>query len=233
MPREPHRPFADAAVVDRYEEWYATPYGRVADELEVGLLLELLRPLPAGATVLDLGCGTGHFARALAERGYRVTGVDPERAMLGVARERLPVVCGDGQRLPFADGAFAATVVIAVLQYAADPVALLREARRVSRKRVVVLAVVGPSWLGWRRRLSGWLGHPIFSAARFQSRAQLRALARASGAEPEDLRTLLFLPPALAGRLPHLERWLSRGTRRGGGLLGFTLPGAGSPAPRS
>jgi len=38
------------------------------------------------STVLDLGCGTGTLCCALAERGHRVTGVDPAAAMLAVAR---------------------------------------------------------------------------------------------------------------------------------------------------
>jgi len=38
--------------------------------------------------VLDLGCGTGTLCRALAERGHRVTGVDPAAAMLDVARSK-------------------------------------------------------------------------------------------------------------------------------------------------
>lgn len=38
--------------------------------------------------VADLGCGTGVLAVELAERGHRVTGVDPSAAMLGVARQR-------------------------------------------------------------------------------------------------------------------------------------------------
>ena len=38
--------------------------------------------------VLDLGCGTGTLSCALAERGHRVTGVDPAAAMLAVARRK-------------------------------------------------------------------------------------------------------------------------------------------------
>ena len=38
--------------------------------------------------VLDLGCGTGTLCCALAERGHRVTGVDPAAAMLAVARSK-------------------------------------------------------------------------------------------------------------------------------------------------
>jgi 2-polyprenyl-3-methyl-5-hydroxy-6-metoxy-1,4-benzoquinol methylase len=39
-------------------------------------------------SVLDLGCGTGTLCCALAERGHRVTGVDPAGAMLAVARSK-------------------------------------------------------------------------------------------------------------------------------------------------
>jgi 2-polyprenyl-3-methyl-5-hydroxy-6-metoxy-1,4-benzoquinol methylase len=48
-----------------------------------------LAGLYAGS-VLDLGCGTGTLCCALAERGHRVTGVDPAAAMLAVARRKPP-----------------------------------------------------------------------------------------------------------------------------------------------
>jgi ubiquinone/menaquinone biosynthesis C-methylase UbiE len=38
--------------------------------------------------ILDMGCGTGRFACALAERGHRVTGADPSPGMMQVARSR-------------------------------------------------------------------------------------------------------------------------------------------------
>ena len=44
-----------------------------------------LRP---GHRVLDLGCGTGLLATAIAARGPAVTGVDPAAAMLAIARDR-------------------------------------------------------------------------------------------------------------------------------------------------
>jgi SAM-dependent methyltransferase len=55
--------------------------------------------------VLDIGCGTGTFALLLAERGYEVTGVDPARASLDVARskpgsDRVNWILGDATRLP-------------------------------------------------------------------------------------------------------------------------------------
>jgi SAM-dependent methyltransferase len=42
----------------------------------------------APRTILDMGCGTGRLAVALAERGHRVTGADPSAGMMRVARSR-------------------------------------------------------------------------------------------------------------------------------------------------
>ena len=49
--------------------------------------------------VIDIGWGTGLLACALARRGYQVTGVDPARAMLAVARNR-----PDGDRVRWTEG---------------------------------------------------------------------------------------------------------------------------------
>ena len=59
----------------------ANPWAQDADFY---LSLAGLRP----CSVLDLGCGTGTLCCALAERGHRVTGVDPAAAMLAVARRK-------------------------------------------------------------------------------------------------------------------------------------------------
>jgi len=50
----------------------------------------ILKGLPAGAHILDLCCGTGQLARALVERGYRVTGLDISEEMIRIARENAP-----------------------------------------------------------------------------------------------------------------------------------------------
>lgn len=53
---------------------------------EVGFLLELLK-LPAGARLLDVGCGPGRHAIPLAQAGLAVTGVDVSRRFLELAAD--------------------------------------------------------------------------------------------------------------------------------------------------
>lgn len=79
----------------------APPYDRIVDAWvqhrpplrpdETALFERWLENVPAGAPVLDLGCGTGRpIAERLASRGFRVTGVDHSAAMLDRARGFVP-----------------------------------------------------------------------------------------------------------------------------------------------
>ncbi len=93
-------PFADHDLVSAYEGWYETA-GRRADKLEKRLLDELLVNLPAIETVLEVGCGTGHFGRWFEARSLDVVGADLSMEMLAEVR-RLgapPCVRGRAERL--------------------------------------------------------------------------------------------------------------------------------------
>jgi demethylmenaquinone methyltransferase/2-methoxy-6-polyprenyl-1,4-benzoquinol methylase len=90
----------------------------------------------AGARVLDVATGTGAVATELLARGCTVVGIDQSSEMLAVARERLRGVElheGRAESLPFPDGSFDALTFTYLLRYVEDPVATLRELRRVVR----------------------------------------------------------------------------------------------------
>src|SRR4051794_22475591 len=59
-------------------------------------LATLLRHVPTGARVLDLGCGPGTDEPALAAAGYRVTAIDWSPAMVAAARVRVSDARLDG-----------------------------------------------------------------------------------------------------------------------------------------
>jgi len=92
--------------------------------------------LPTGATVLDIGSGTGHNAEALRARGASMCA---EADVLDFHVVGGGPVLFDGARLPFADRVFDVCLLTFVLSYPDDPAALLREAGRVASRRVLVL----------------------------------------------------------------------------------------------
>ncbi|MCG3131408.1 MAG: Ubiquinone biosynthesis O-methyltransferase [Phycisphaerae bacterium] len=104
---------------------------------EVADVIKLLS-LPAGADVLDLGCGVGRHALEFARRGFRVTGVDRLSPWLDIARdsarqERLSVEWVHADMLEFQrPAAFDAAVsLLTSFGYFADPLDDLRVARNV------------------------------------------------------------------------------------------------------
>jgi ubiquinone/menaquinone biosynthesis C-methylase UbiE len=90
-----------------------------------------------GRRVLDVGCGTGAFAAALAERAAaKVWGVEPSGEMRSVARSRLPrnigLRAGTAESLPFREAWFDA-VVYSLVVHLVDRDRAFAEARRVLR----------------------------------------------------------------------------------------------------
>ena len=82
-----HAEFEDPRVVAVYNQ--ETPWSR-EDDFFVAIVEEFSPRATTDAArhILDLGCGTGRLAMGLSARGYQVTGVDPARASLDIARSR-------------------------------------------------------------------------------------------------------------------------------------------------
>ena len=89
-----------------------------------------------GMVMLDAGCGGGYALQLAAKRGATVAGFDACGPLLDIARERVPgadIRQGDLESLPFTEDAFDAVTAFNSVQFAADPVAALRELRRVAK----------------------------------------------------------------------------------------------------
>ncbi|MBV9922816.1 MAG: class I SAM-dependent methyltransferase, partial [Pseudonocardia sp.] len=79
--------------------------------------------------LLDLGCGTGEFARYATDRGATVTGVDLDRHAVAAAAARVPearFLVGDAADPP--PGPFDGVVAVQLLEHVVNPVAVLRAA---------------------------------------------------------------------------------------------------------
>lgn len=87
-----------------------------------------------GTRFLDAGCGSGGACVLAAERGAMVSGLDASENLIFIARSRVPdgtFAIGDLEELPFEDASFDAITATNSVQYASDPVAALRELKRV------------------------------------------------------------------------------------------------------
>jgi len=103
-------------------------------------LLNAMKELFAGCrTVLDVGIGTGRFAEYLSNSGFDVVGIDVSLSMMAKAREKRVrnLVQADAHYLPFRDRVFDGGIMVHVLHLVRDWVQVVREAGRVTGKRVV------------------------------------------------------------------------------------------------
>ena len=144
-----------AVAADEYDRFM----GRYS--LPLAPLLSDLAGVAAGQRVLDVGCGPGALTGELVRRvgAEAVAAVDPSASFVLAARERQPLVDvqqAGAEALPFEDAAFDAALAQLVVHFMGDPVAGLREMRRVTRAGGVVAACVwdfaeglGPLDLFW------------------------------------------------------------------------------------
>ena len=172
----------------------------------------------APSCVLDVATGTAGVALQLVERTpARVVGVDLTEAMLrrGQAnvvkaerRDRVALIAGRGERLPFRDATFDALTFTYLLRYVADPQATLTELSRVvkpggSVASLEFLAPPNPFWRFW-----WWLY------------TRLAAPCRRTAGRREWCRVGRFLGPSISGHyrsypLPWtVDAWEPRRTGR-------------------
>ena len=129
------------------------------------LRLAQVRP---GERALDLCCGTGDLALALAKNGAEVTGLDFSEPMLRVAREKskfknqnskIEFICGDAQQIPFPDETFDILTIGYGLRNLSDLDAGLKDMRRVTKPggRLVALEFAKPDNSAWRAIYFGYL----------------------------------------------------------------------------
>jgi len=128
-----------------------------------------LADLPAGAAVLDMGCGRGTSVRLILEmfRPARLVAFDIDAAAVEQARRRLAPLLGeavevrvaDATRLPFADGEFDAAFELGILHHIPDWRAALRETARVL-KPDGAFYFAEPSHGRIHRGLYCLMGHP-------------------------------------------------------------------------
>jgi len=121
--------------------WMAGDYDRFSRFMESSAVEFLDRvPIPPGASLLDVACGSGQLALIAARRGARVTGVDIAANSIRAARDRaqaeaLPAQFddGDAEALPYPDANFDVVASLFGAMFAPRPDLVAQELVRVCR----------------------------------------------------------------------------------------------------
>ena len=230
----------DAATQDRLAEVLETRGAEPRQrEMRRAFLSEI--GFPAGAAVLDVGCGTGVLTRALAglpDVGA-VVGVDLAPSLLARAREMAAGLAdvrfeeADARALPFPEGAFDVVVFDSTLSHVPEPERALAEAFRVLRPggrlaafdgdyatTTVALSEHEPLRPGARPGRQP--GHERLAAAR---------LTRSAHSSPRALRGAGGAPISAAWTVPARCDWCSTPTTRASSTS--WRPGWAAPTTRS
>lgn len=134
--------YGDEIVAKRLESPY--PLRRYAHRQGYETIARMVKP---GERVLDAGCGEGVLSWYLAERGAMVTAMDISKPNLENARrflekkgvaDRVTLVHGDAEHMPFPDGSFDLVVSSHVLEHLPDFDKGLSEISRVTKGRAIV-----------------------------------------------------------------------------------------------
>jgi len=102
---------------------------------------KILKRIRNVKSVLDVGCGTGHYCRELKDLGYEVIGVDYSQNMINKAKslsQGIEFKQGDGYNLPFEDNSFDLVISIGVLQCLEQEDLFLSELKRVSKNHIII-----------------------------------------------------------------------------------------------
>lgn len=127
----------DNGLWDEHAQWWIDGFTNGADpEYEEQIIPMAVDELAGCERILDVGCGDGQIARALAVRGAYVLGIDPTQMHIDIANERAggpTYLLGSATNLPAEDDSFDAVVACLVFEHIDEMDAAVAEVARVLR----------------------------------------------------------------------------------------------------
>ena len=118
---------------------------RTADPRILASIKKLVA-LPEGSVIADIGAGTGNYANALAETGYRIKAVEPSGEMIRQARPNNNVewIKAAAESIPLADDSVSGVIVILAIHHFSDIGTAAKEIARICPKGPVVFFTMDP-----------------------------------------------------------------------------------------
>jgi ubiquinone/menaquinone biosynthesis C-methylase UbiE len=172
---------------ETYDQWFATPIGRLVKKVEGELLLDLIKPNP-GDLILDAGCGTGVFTLDLLHLGCTIIGIDLSMPMLARAKQKargypLRIVLADLLSLPFSENSFDKVISVTALEFIEDGRGAIDELFRVTKSGGSLVVATLNSLSPWadQRKAEAREKQSIFEQAIFRSPEELLSLTPIHG----------------------------------------------------
>lgn len=100
-----------------------------------GLYEKINKLLNKKDEILDIGAGPCNLIEILRNKGYMVTGIDVQN--ISFVKGINPIIF-DGKKIPFPDDSFDVSLLLTVLHHVKNPGKLILEAKRVSRRIVII-----------------------------------------------------------------------------------------------
>ena len=204
---------------ETYDQWFATPIGRLVKKVEGELLLGFIKPTP-GDLILDAGCGTGVFTLDLLHLGCHIIGIDLSMPMLVRAKQKahgypFRIVLADLLNLPFSENSFDKVISVTALEFIEDGKRAIEELFRVTKREGSLVVATLNSLSPWalQRKAEARQKQTIFEKAIFRSPEELLSLTPIHG----EIRTAIHFRkeenPELAPRIEQegVEKGLNTG----------------------
>ena len=125
---------SDNGLWDEHAQWWIDGFTNGVDpEYEEQIIPLALEELAGRHVVLDVGCGDGQIARALAAQGSQVLGIDPTQLHIDIAKERAggpTYLLGSATQLPVPDASQDAVVACLVFEHIDEVDAAITEVAR-------------------------------------------------------------------------------------------------------
>jgi ubiquinone/menaquinone biosynthesis C-methylase UbiE len=126
---------SDNGLWDEHAQWWINGFTNGVDpEYEEQIIPLAMEELAGRRIVLDVGCGDGQIARALAAQGSEVLGIDPTQLHIDIANERAggpTYLLGSATQLPVPDASQDAVVACLVFEHIDEVDAAIAEVARV------------------------------------------------------------------------------------------------------
>jgi len=185
-----------------YDDWYRKPGGVHALRSELKGLEALL---PTSGLGVDVGAGTGIFAKHISTKERYVLNIDPSPEMLKEAEKRdLPAVLATAEASPLRSRTLDFAYMVTVIEFLPEPFKALRSIGEILKENAPLVILIINREGSWGRLYSELAekGDPIFSHARLYNLGEVCSLLTGAGYVPQGfVGTLTASPDEVVGEV--------------------------------